>query len=281
MPCYHPWVPGAVNGTASRPLACGQCHGCRLERSRQWAVRCMHEASLYESNSFVTLTYRDAGFSLCYSDFQLFMKRLRARVSRARKIRYFMCGEYGEITSRPHFHACLFNYQFPDLVYHKKSGAGEKIYTSELLDEIWSHGHCYVGNVSFHSAAYVARYVMKKQLGDGERQVEIVDPDTGEIRRREKEFGHMSLKPGIGEAWLRRYKSDVYPHGRVVVNGVEAAPPKHYDRLFKRWDEAGYKRLIEDRQALGRAQFSETLPSRLDARSTVAKARIGLLKRSG
>ena len=123
MPCYHPWLAyqcldgsvvsverkgkGAVVRTLTLP--CGQCVGCRLERSRQWAIRCMHEAQLHERNSFVTLTYKgdvpDEG--LRYRDFQLFMKRLRKYAS-GQQIRFYMCGEYGDEKGRPHFHACLF-----------------------------------------------------------------------------------------------------------------------------------------------------------------------------
>jgi len=65
-------------------LPCGQCIGCRLERSRQWAIRCVHEASMHENNCFITLTYApeylppDGG--LIKSDFQKFIKRLRKSI---------------------------------------------------------------------------------------------------------------------------------------------------------------------------------------------------------
>jgi hypothetical protein len=106
-----------VDGTLELP--CGQCIGCRLERSRQWAMRCLHESSLYDRNAFVTLTYDDEhlppGGSLNYPDFQRFMKRLRKNSKSP--IRFYMGGEYGESTLRPHFHVCLFGYDFPDKVY--------------------------------------------------------------------------------------------------------------------------------------------------------------------
>ena len=126
-----------VEGTLELP--CGQCIGCRLERSRQWAMRCLHEASLHDFNAFITLTYSDSnlppGGSLHYTDFQLFMKRLRKRAGMP--VRFYCGGEYGESgTVRPHFHACLFGYDFPDKVFYKKTGSGERIYTSKLLESV-------------------------------------------------------------------------------------------------------------------------------------------------
>lgn len=91
MTCFHPIQayrdgdgPVLFHDTGKgRPIKipCGQCIGCRLERSRQWAMRCVHEASLHLDNCFITLTYNDqhipsdAGLRL--RDYQLFMKRLR------------------------------------------------------------------------------------------------------------------------------------------------------------------------------------------------------------
>jgi hypothetical protein len=95
-------------------LPCGRCIGCRLERSRQWAVRCVHEASLHEKNCFITLTYSPENLpkdgSLDVSHFQKFMKRFRKRFGPG--IRFFHCGEYGESLSRPHYHACIFGFDF-------------------------------------------------------------------------------------------------------------------------------------------------------------------------
>lgn len=91
MTCFHP-IPAYRDGDGpiqfhdtgkGRPIEipCGQCIGCRLERSRQWAMRCVHEASLHDDNCFVTLTYNDqhipSDAGLRHRDYQLFMKRLR------------------------------------------------------------------------------------------------------------------------------------------------------------------------------------------------------------
>ena len=92
-------------------LPCGRCMGCRLERARQWAMRCVHESFLYEKNCFLTLTYADdhlpSDGSVNRRVLQLFLKRLRRAYPDA-VIRYFGCGEYGEELGRPHYHLCIF-----------------------------------------------------------------------------------------------------------------------------------------------------------------------------
>ena len=157
---------------ATLQIPCGQCAECRLKRSREWAIRCVHEASMHPDNCFLTLTYRDddRAISLDYTDFQLFMKRLRARFPRDR-VGFFACGEYGETNPRTgikdggkyraHFHAILFGFNFPDRKPVKLLN-GSQLESSETLDQLWRHGSCKIGKVSFESAAYVARYAMKK-----------------------------------------------------------------------------------------------------------------------
>jgi hypothetical protein len=293
--CYYPLtayqcVSGAVvfaeRGDIVRTLQlpCGQCRGCRLERSRQWAIRCMHEAQMHTFNCFITLTYSDeylSGLSsLVYRDFQLFMKRLRKRFS-STIIRFYMCGEYGEAFGRPHFHACLFGLDFPDKVYLSKSGAGSKIYRSKILEELWPFGFSSVGAVTFESAAYVARYVMKKVTGaQAEAHYYVTDKNTGECFNRVAEFCHMSLRPGIGATWLAKYGSDVYPEGRVVVNGHNSFSPRYYDKLFAKLDPDAAELLAFGRELEGRARYADNTHERLVVKDQVAAARIALLKRS-
>lgn len=206
-------------------VPCGQCIGCRLERSRQWAIRCIHEASLYDNNCFITLTYRTEclppGGSLRPKDFTDFMKRFRKKYGEG--IRYFQCGEYGEHFSRPHHHACIFNFDFPDkelLSFNR----GNPIYTSESLSKLWSFGFSSIGNVTFESAAYVARYIMKKVNGDAAEQ---------HYDGRHPEYITMSRRPGIASDWFKKYYSDCYPKDYITIrDGLKCRPPKFYDRLF-------------------------------------------------
>lgn len=238
MVCYRPLegyrTPGGQLAFAKRhgysdlpvTVACGQCIGCRLERSRQWAIRIMHEASLYESNVFLTLTYRDEDLpsngSLVLEHTQKFMKRLRKKYT-GRKIRFYSCGEYGETTGRPHYHSILFNHDFEDKKYLKSTENDHRIYTSEILDKIWSHGDCYIGSVTFESAAYCGRYVMKKLTGAREAEYGDLVP----------EFQTFSRNPGVGAPWLHKYKTDVFPNDFCVVNGQKVRVPSYYDEKLK------------------------------------------------
>lgn len=245
-------------------------------------MRCLHESSLYDSNCFITLTYDDdhlpLGGNLIYPDFQKFMKRLRKRFGS--NIRFYCGGEYGETTYRPHFHACLFNFDFPDKVYFKRSSAfGDKLYTSKILEELWPFGMSSVGDVSFHSAAYIARYCVQKVTGDAAlAHYRVVTPD-GEIIDRNPEFNHMSLKPGIGSAWLAKYKTDVYPHDYVIINGVKVKPPKYYDKLFGRDSPDIMSSIKEAREYDGYLLRSDNTDSRLIVKEAVQKARLSFLKR--
>ena len=278
-----------VEGTLELP--CGQCIGCRLERSRQWAMRCLHEASLYDRNAFITLTYDDShlppGGSLSYPDFQRFMKRLRRRIGS--KVRFYAGGEYGEQgTIRPHFHACLFGYDFPDKVFFKRSASGDKLYTSKLLESLWPYGICSVGDVTFQSAAYIARYCVAKRTGDAAKSWyacdEFVDQD-GVIRDSvTPEFNRMSLKPGIGSRWLEKFKTDVYPRDYVVVNGVKVKPPKYYDVLFEREDPGAFSDIVAQRELemdmLIKRDHLEYWPDRMNVKEQVHLARSNQLLRS-
>lgn len=301
MPCYHPLAAfqdrnGQVefkegpHHVRSLFLSCGQCIGCRIERSRQWAVRIMHEAQLHEENSYVTLTYGESldNPSLVYRDFQLFMKRLRKQrqcwdvTSGLTVPRFFMAGEYGEKKKRPHFHACLFGADWNDRIFFKKSGQFN-LYTSARLERLWPHGYSTTGTLTFESAQYVAGYITKKITGDlAEGHYRIaVDDSTGEVSYREPEFCHMSLKPGIGQAWLERFHTDIYPHGMVVVNGKETNPPRYYDKWFKKREGESdvAARLAELREGAARLVAPHRTDERLAAREEVAKARLKLSRR--
>lgn len=307
MPCYKPiqafqCVDGSIvfselrrfDVSRSLQLPCGQCVGCRLERSRQWAVRCMHEASLYDRNCFITLTYSPehlpADGSLRYADFQLFMKRLRKRFkghrevpgsAEPRPIRFYMCGEYGETFGRPHYHACLFNFDFEDKVHLMRTKSGSRVFRSKALEELWPFGFSSIGAVNFESAAYVARYVMKKITGDAAKShYERVDPDTGEISQLIPEFNKMSLKPGIGGAWFDKYSSDVYPRDYVVVNGRKVKPPRYYDKLFADDYPVEFEGIQYSRYLDALSRVSDNTSERLAVKEKVAIASVSRLSRS-
>jgi len=233
---------------------------------------------MHSENCFITLTYGDQAppLSLRYRDFQAFMKRLRT-AHRGTKIRFYACGEYGELHRRPHFHACLFGINFPDRVSH-----GGKLSFSPSLDRLWTHGVCSIGELTFESAAYVARYVCKKITGDlAEPHYQAVDPDTGEIVSLTPEFARMSLRPGIGASWLRRFGGDVYNPallGQILnVRGHESSAPRYYNKLMKSeliMDDVEFKR---HQDAVARS--SDNTPARLLVKEKVAKSKYRSLPR--
>lgn len=243
----------------------------------------MHESTMHPFNSFVTLTYNDDNLppdgSLHYADFQLFMKRLRSAFGGG--IRFYMCGEYGENTFRPHFHACLFNCFFPDRQYLSLLDSGSKIYRSPALEALWPHGFSSIGDVTFESAAYVARYICKKITGpSADAHYSRVDFSTGEIYHVTPEFSRMSLKPGIGATWFAKYHADVFDRDYVIVRGAKSKPPRYYDNLLKARPGfmSDYIEFLRTERAHDRAE--DNTPQRLADRELVTKARLSTKYRS-
>jgi len=281
-PISFKWVSG-VHNEIPITLPCGGCIGCRLERSKQWAIRCVNEASQHENNSFITLTYNEANLprqdgpeghpgTLAKEHYQLFMKRLRRKYSQ--EIRFFHCGEYGDEKGRPHYHACLFNHDFEDKKLWKIV-RGNPLYVSEQLDERWGLGFCSVGALTYQSAAYVARYILKKVTGKlAPSHYEWADPETGEIFQRLPEYATMSK--GIGQSWIKKYKSDVYPGDFVVLDGKKHKPPRYYDQ---QQEEDALEAIKESRSIRAMKQYSENQPARRKVRETVLQARLTGLKR--
>lgn len=300
MTCFHP-----LRGYKARPglgraftlstkdgypdfpmiVPCGQCIGCRLERSRQWAVRCVHEASCHDENSFITLTYSSEHLpefgSLRKRDVQLFLKKLRkwSYKNFDRGFRYYYCGEYGEGFGRPHYHLCIFGLGFPDRYLWRKTQNGCLVYRSPSLEKLWTLGQSEIGSVTFESAAYTARYIMKKRLGkDASSYYDFVD-DNGEVHERLPEFTDMSRRPGIGFDWYSRWCDDVYPSGYLVVNGVKCRPPRYYDLLLEADCDKEFRRQKAARKRAARKRASDNTPERLRVREQVTEARVSLLKR--
>lgn len=258
-------------------LPCGQCTGCRLERSRQWAIRCSHEASLHTANEYITLTYNDANLppdgSLSVRDFTLFMKRLRRKMG---KMRYYMCGEYGQSDDgnlgRPHYHACLFGLYLPDKKHHKNNKQGDPLYTSKILTETWGKGYALTGAVTFQSAAYVARYIMDKKNGDQSEKHYI--NKYGEILK--PEYTNMSRRPGIGKHWLEQYPSDIYPHDFVSLMGSKKhhRVPKFYDNHYELENPEEFAIIKKSRLDRAKKFTVDNTPDRLKVREKVALARM-------
>lgn len=308
MTCYFPlrWFEGPVkeigkvNVVYKRSdsergvelnLPCGKCVGCLMARSKAWAARCMHEASLYDSNCFVTLTYDDEHLplnrSLDVSELSDFMKRLRKRYGRP-GIRFFGCGEYGPVNLRPHYHALVFNHAFEDRVPFKETEAGSLIYVSQDLQKLWPKGYSSVTDVTFKSASYVARYNLKKALAPV-KLPEGLRPEFVNMSRGSKKLG----TGGIGRGWYDKFKGDVFPSDEVILSGgIRLKPPRFYDNLLDREDPDLYNSLKLKRKANGLKMVPLVLPTgktilvndndsfRLPVKEEVFRASIAQLKRS-
>lgn len=202
------------------PVPCGKCVGCRLDNSKQWAVRCVLESLDHDSNSFITLTYDESHCpsKLVKSHLSGFLKRLRAAHPEI-VIRFFGCGEYGSLNGRPHYHAIIFGYDFPDKVI--LSGDGDKaLFRSQELEKLWKFGISSVGKVSLESCAYVARYSMKKtKLSHGD------------------EFLLMSRRPGLAANWFESHQEMIYLSDHVYGafgKSHQAAVPRYFDKLAEK-----------------------------------------------
>lgn len=284
VPCYHPlkgyyksdgritFQRGASVTGVGFAIPCGQCIGCRLEKSRQWALRCYHEAKFHADNCFITLTYEDdylpSGGTLVKRDLQLFMKRLRK--SKGAGIRFYACGEYGEQNGRPHYHALLFGCDFGDRVRHSVNGRGEVLYSSEELRELWPAGLNTIGEVTFDSAAYVARYCLKKVTGpNADEHYQVYDAD-GVVYDRLPEFTVMSRRPGIGRPYYDKYGVEVRAHDNVVVNRLYVKPPRYYDTITEKiLGEIDFKKLKLLRKRTAFKYKADNTPERRRVREKV------------
>lgn len=272
-------------------------------------MRLVHENSLHTSSCFVTLTFSDSNLpkdgSLSVRHLQLFMKDLRNALVRGSapspgdaqaspgsfprgfedlqpkaassqaplgRVRFFACGEYGERLRRPHYHVLLFGFGFPDKVLFKTSSSSSgpiRTYVSSFLSRLWPYGFSLIGDVTFESAAYVARYVTKKITGA------MAAKHYGSLK---PEFTVMSRRPGIGAGWLAKYGREVYRRdgSSVVVRGREVAPPRFYDSVLEKSDGVAYQhhKAIQRREAARVSKLPDSAPRRLCDRGTAEEGRL-------
>lgn len=241
MACYNPlrgWQSATVNPSGKRSITfnihdaltdrpvdvpCGKCVGCRADQSMMWSIRAYHESTLHTYNSFLTLTYDDGHLpedgKISKKHLQDFFKRMRHKY----KFRYIACGEYGDKTRRPHYHALIFGQSF-DAAKHTIN-IDDKCYTNTDVEKTWGHGNIMIAEVNLATVMYVCGYVNKK----------IDDEDT---------FMLSSRRPGIGKDWLVKWKDEILNTGTVVIEGREfAVPPRYLE-----WEESFLQEVREARR---------------------------------
>ena len=263
-------------------IQCGKCIGCRLDYSRDWATRGYLEMMNSKNNYFVTLTYDnehlpvpkqmtiektgeiitewdmkrfgiDWNGTLVKKDIEQFMDTLRHKMARDpynhRGIRYCLCGEYGELNRRPHYHIILFNCPLPiESFYCPRLKWEEAIYyQNTIIEECWTKGISNITQCSWNTIAYVARYITKKQYGEHSQEHYA---RLGQI----PEFMQMSLKPAIGWYYYEQHKDKIYEQDSIIIKnrtGIQAVkPPKYFDKLYekenpKHMEEIKAKRRVE------------------------------------
>lgn len=233
-------------------IPCGQCIGCRLDYSRRWATRLMLELQCHQTAYFLTLTYDDdhitRGNKLAYTlvpeDVTNFLKRLRKEQSTRTdvKIRYFLAGEYGSETHRPHYHLIVYDWIPPenDLVFLKNSFSGNKYWYSLTLNKLWKYGYNVVADVCWKSCAYVARYMLKKHKG--------LDSHIYDDLGIEPEYSTMSRRPGIGKEYYDLHAKDMLAQGYVQMpDGLTAPIPRYFDPFLEIDYPEEYEKLSENR----------------------------------
>ena len=245
---------------ASFQLPCGKCLECRLAYAREWAIRCVHEASMHEKNIFLTLTYNDESLKspkLIYSDVQNFIKKLRKRpyskdgqfVHKSEDpepMGFFVTGEYGEQTKRPHWHLIVFNYEPNDGMHKYTHVSGDVVKTSATIDKLWGKGNAEYGPVNKETAGYCARYAAKKLThgNDGEHEYEPISKK--------------SSKHAIGKTWLQKNFRDVFNYGKLVLeDGTEVPIPRYYEKWLKEHQPVEWLSYIQ-RIKLGRLLEAQT-----------------------
>lgn len=283
-------------------LGCGQCIGCKMDNAQDWAIRCVLETKLWEQNYFVTLTYSEdtvpyhpvpvcideetgeAGYrqTLKKEDMVKFMKDLRSHHKyhfNHDNIRFYMCGEYGSTTERPHYHVLLFNCPLFDLKPLFVNKQHQQVYRSEYLEKIWGKGIVSVGEITYESRAYTRRYILKKQ--------HINNVKEGQL----PEYTNMSRKPGIGADYYKQHKDEIYKNDEITIKkalsrAINTKPPEYFDRLYEKEEEQHLSEIKKKRreraqEARERQQRNTTLSpmQQLEVKERNYAKRIATLKR--
>jgi len=189
-------------------VPCGKCLACRIAKKREWKIRLMHESYFHDKSIFVTFTYDDDNIpengSLSKRDIQLWLKRFRKSIPV--KIVYYLTGEYGDVTARPHYHAIIF-------------GVDES-YESLIL-ETWNKGMIKVGNVEHDSIQYVCGYIEKKLYG------ELADKY---YNGRQVPFALISK--GLGRRYALAQQEAIRQTLSVKYKGKEQGLPRYYAKVL-------------------------------------------------
>jgi hypothetical protein len=267
-------------------VPCGKCISCKLRKASDWATRLTHESLFYTHNYFITLTYAPEHLpdneSLDKHHLRLFLRKLWKR---QKDFVYLAAGEYGHNPrdgkiERPHYHICLLGYKLNDLVPFYINKLNQQVYRSKHVEELWKKGHVTIGLFNYKTAAYTARYTLKKHTETEKFEHVNVDPDTGEIlepekyerimRRMKKTPEFLTMSKGIGKKYFKKYKGDL-DKGYINVNYKKHPVPKYYDKLMERHDKQKLEELKENRKLKAIENKADNTRVRLRQKDKVIK----------
>lgn len=233
-------------------VPCGQCTFCKIMRSKDWSTRILHECGYWEDKIFITLTYDDDNLpennSLSKKDLKDFIKKIRK--ASKKKLKVYGCGEYGDITKRPHMHLIIFGLS-EKFFQHKYSSIYESKY--------WGKGDIHIGSVSYDSARYTADYCQKKYYG-----TKALETYYG----MEQPFQVYSQ--GIGKQWALDNQEYLKQKLGCTVDGREVGLCKYYRRIL----EIDGKDVYEENKKRGH-KFPKTVEEFLE-RKWLTRLRMGL-----
>ena len=308
------WTTFTMGHYKYEQINCGNCIGCRIDYSREWANRGYLESLSYKNNYFVTLTYDDehkpceeeltTSEGITYTDMdgiewngilvpkdlQLFMKRLRSNMTRKygqkTPIRFMACGEYGSKTKSPHYHLILYNLQLPaDSFYNPRVNWENNIYyQNHIIEEAWTEGISNIAEACWETIAYTARYITKKINGEASEDYYAMQ---GQI----KEFFRVSNRPGIGKQYYEENKDKIYKNDQIMIRNNKGVhyikPPNYYDMLFKKENPAEFEKIQKKRKKenidqlkIKGQQTSLTLWEQLQVEEETKKQKTSALKRN-
>jgi hypothetical protein len=223
-------------------------------RTSGWSFRLIKEGEVSETALFVTLTYdtsyvpltKNGYMTLDKRDIQTFMKRLRKESER--KLKYYVCGEYGGKRNRPHYHLILFNAD------------------AELVEKAWSFykpgggrkpiGSIFIGQVTDASIGYTLKYMQKMgkipmhKNDDRQKEFSLMSKGLGQnyITDAMKKWHfndlenrlYVPLKEGKKIAMPRYYKDKIYSETqKLTIN-------RHFKKIMPEKMEEEYQALIDE-----------------------------------
>lgn len=303
----------------SMSVLCRQCMTCRLERSRVDALRCTHEARMFEHNCFITLTFDEesqkklcpfigGGYSLVRKHAQDFMKRLRDKFARgvkykfrdgtervfvSKNVRAFGCGEYGEVCLH-----CRKSLKSKDpcrcLVYVPDLGRPHFhfcLFNCFFPDRVYEGGR---DGFKFYSSE-----CLKTLWPFGYSSVSDFSFETAAYVARyctKKITGKKSLEHyrgrlpefaiyptrggGLGKPWFDKYgKTDVIPTDSCIARYVKCGVPEYYDRLRSRFDPDGLAEAKRLRSERAKMHVDDNTFARLQDKEKCMNAKINCLIR--